>query len=89
MGTGMVKLDNQIKPNNMKATLTFELHKDQHAFDCAVNGVKYYDIIHDMLHHMRNIEKSEDLTAEQYLMLGRIRNWMHSELESEGLASGF
>lgn len=73
----------------MTAKLTFDLKKDQHAFDCAVNGVKYYDIIHGILEYMGSIEKSEDLTAEQYLMLGRIRNWMHGELQREGLASGF
>jgi len=73
----------------MKATLTFELNKDQHAFDCAVNGVKYYDMIADVLQHIRNIEKNEELTAEQYKMLGRIRDWMHSELHSEGLAGRF
>jgi hypothetical protein len=77
------------KPNEMKATLTFELNKDQHAFDCAVNGVKYYDMIADVLQHIRSIEQNEELTAEQYKMLGRIRDWMHSELHSEGLAGRF
>ena len=73
----------------MKATLTFDLREDQHAFDCAVNGVKYYDMIADVLQHIRSIEQNEELTAEQYKMLGRIRDWMHSELHSEGLAGRF
>jgi len=85
----MVKVDNQIKPNKMTATLKFELHKDQHAFDCAVNGVKYYDMIHDVLQYIRDIEKNEELPAEQYKMLGRIRDWMHTELHSEGLSARF
>lgn len=73
----------------MKATLTFELQKDQHVFDCAVNGVKYYDLVHDLLQQLRYIEQNEELTEEMYKMLGRIRDWMHSELHSEGLASKF
>jgi hypothetical protein len=73
----------------MKATLTFELNKDQHAFDCAVNGVKYFDMIADLLSHIRHIEKHGELTEEQYGMVARIRDWMHSELHSEGLAGRF
>ena len=73
----------------MKATLTFELNKDRHAFDCAVNGVKYFDMIADLLNHIRHIEKHGELTEEQYGMVARIRDWMHSELHSEGLAGRF
>ena len=73
----------------MKATLTFELNKDQHAFDCAVNGVKYYDLIADVLEYIRNMEKHEELTAEEYKMLGRIRDWMHNALHDEGLSGRF
>ena len=70
----------------MKATLTFELNKDQHVYDCAVNGVKYYDIIADVLEYIRNMEKHEELTAEEYKMLGRIRDWMHNALYDEALS---
>ncbi len=73
----------------MTATLTFDLREDQHAFDCAVNGVKYYDMIADVLQHIRNIQQNEKLTAEQHKMLGRIWDWMHNELNEEGLAIRF
>lgn len=73
----------------MTATLTFDLREDQHAFDCAVNGVKYYDMIADVLEYMLNMEEQEELTAEQYKMLGRIRDWMYNALDDEGLAGRF
>jgi hypothetical protein len=50
----------------MKATLTFDLREDQHAFDCAVNGNKYHDVIWEIQQHLRSLEKYQDLTAEQY-----------------------
>lgn len=73
----------------MKATLTFDLREDQHAFDCAVNGVKYFDMIDEIRMHLRSLEKYQDLTEEQYDMVSKIRAWLHDELLSAGIADKF
>jgi hypothetical protein len=89
MGIEMVKQDNQIEHNKMKATLTFDLREDQHAFDCAVNGNKYHDVIWETQQHLRSLEKYQDLTAEQYEIVGKIREWLASELLHAGIADKF
>jgi hypothetical protein len=73
----------------MTATLTFDLHKDQHAFDCAINGVKYFDMIDEFRQHLRSLEKYQDLTQEQYEIVGKIREWLASELLDAGIADKF
>jgi len=73
----------------MKATLTFDLKEDQHAFDCAINGTKYYDVIDDIRQHLRSLEKYQDLTEEQYEFVGKIREWLASELLNAGIADKF
>jgi hypothetical protein len=73
----------------MKATITFDLQEDQHAFDCAVNGIKYFDLIDDIRQHLRSLEKYQDLTPEQYEIVGKIREWLHDELLNAGLADKF
>jgi len=73
----------------MKATITFDLQEDQHAFDCAVNGMKYFDLIDDIRQHLRSLEKYQDLTPEQYEIVGKIREWLHDELLNAGLADKF
>ena len=73
----------------MKATITFDLHEDQHAFDCAVNGIKYFDLIDDIRQHLRGLEKYQDLTPEQYEIVAKFREWLHSEILSAGLADKF
>jgi hypothetical protein len=73
----------------MKATLTFDLKEDQHAFDCAVNGMKYYDTLYEAQQHLRSLEKYQDLTQEQYDIVGKIREWLASELLDAGIADKF
>jgi hypothetical protein len=73
----------------MKASLTFDLQDDQHAFDCAVNGIKYFDMIDDIRQHLRSLEKYQDLTPDQYELVGKIIEWLHSELLNAGLADKF
>jgi hypothetical protein len=85
----MAKVDYQIKHNKMKATLTFDLREDQHAFDCAVNGMKYFDMIYEIQQHLRSLEKYQDLTGEQYELIGKIREWLASELLDAGIADKF
>jgi len=73
----------------MKATLAFDLTDDQHLFDCAINGKKYYDILDEIRQHLRSLEKYQDITEEQYNLVGKIREWMHNELLNAGIADKF
>ena len=73
----------------MKATLRFDLREDQHAFECAINGVKYFDMIDEFRQHLRSLEKYQDLTEEQYEIIGKVREWLHGELLSAGIADKF
>jgi hypothetical protein len=73
----------------MKATLTFNLTDDQHSFDCAINGKKYYDILDEVRQHLRSLEKYQDLTEEQYDLVGKMREWLHTELLHAGIADKF
>ena len=73
----------------MKATLTFDLREDQHAFDCAVNGMKYHDTLYEVQQHLRSLEKYQDLTEEQYDIVGKIREWLASELLNAGISDKF
>jgi hypothetical protein len=73
----------------MTATLRFDLHEDQHAFDCAINGVKYFDMIYDIRQHLRSLEKYQDLTEEQYEFVGKLREWLATELANAGISDKF
>jgi len=73
----------------MKATLTFDLTDDQHSFDCAINGKKYYDILDEVRQHLRSLEKYQDLTEEQYEIIGKVRQWLHEQLLDAGIADNF
>jgi hypothetical protein len=73
----------------MKATLTFDLREDQYAFDCAINGMKYHDVLYEVQQHLRSLEKYQDLTQEQYDVVGKIREWLASELLDAGIADKF
>jgi hypothetical protein len=79
MGTGMVKLDNQIKPNKMTATLTFELPDDQYAYNYTLNAARYKDALTDIMNVMRNEVKygnHDEITHEVldnlYVQFGEI-----------------
>ena len=73
----------------MKATLTFDLKEDQHAFDCAVNGMKYFVLVDDIMQHLRSLEKYHDLTEEQYGIVCKMREILHDELLDAGIADKF
>jgi hypothetical protein len=73
----------------MKATLTFNLTDDQHSFDCAINGKKYYDILDEVRQHLRSLEKYQDLTEEQYEIIVKVREWLHEQLLDSGIADKF
>ena len=73
----------------MKATLTFDLRDDQHAFDCAINGMKYFDMIDEIRQHLRSLEKYQDLTEDQYELVGKMREWLATELVEAGISDKF
>jgi len=73
----------------MKATLTFDLRDDQHAFDCAINGMKYFDMIDEVRQHLRSLEKYQDLTEDQYELVGKMREWLATELANAGISDKF
>lgn len=73
----------------MQATLTFDLTDDQHSFDCAINGKKYHDVIDEIRQHLRSLEKYQDLTEEQYEIIGKVREWLHEQLLDAGIADKF
>ena len=84
----IAKQEHQIE-HKMKATLTFDLTDDQHSFDCAINGKKYYDILDEVRQHLRSLEKYQDLTEDQYEIIGKVREWLHTELLDAGIADKF
>jgi hypothetical protein len=73
----------------MKAQLTFDLSEDQHPFDCAINGTKYYDLIFEFKEKLRQIEKYEDLDDKQVELIGRIRDYLNEEMMIAGIADQF
>lgn len=73
----------------MKAQLTFDLSEDQHPFDCAINGTKYFDLIFEIREHLRAMEKYHDLTDEQYDLVGRLRDWLQEQISDAGIADKF
>jgi hypothetical protein len=73
----------------MKATLTFDLKEDQHAFDCAVNGTIYFDLLDDIRQYLRSLEKYQNLNEEQNELLGKIREYLANEFEHAGVADKF
>lgn len=79
MGTGMVKLDNQIKPNKMKATLTFNLPEDEVEYSYTLNAARYKDALKDIMNLMRNEvrygnhdEPTQDALEVLYEQFGKI-----------------
>ena len=57
----------------MKATLTFDLREDQHAFDCVVNATKMHDIILEMREHLHQLEHHLRETGGPHRTVGQIR----------------
>lgn len=73
----------------MKAILNFDLRDDQHEFDCAINGHKYYNVIFAIREELRRYEKYSELTEDQYELIGKLREWLHTELLDAGIADRF
>ena len=66
----------------MKAKLIFNLETDQNEFELAVNAGKMYCALFDIKGHLRQLEKYEELTEDQYKLLQRIREFFYESIEN-------
>lgn len=73
----------------MKASLTFDLKEDQHTFDCMMNALNMHAAITELQEHLRELEKYEKLTDDQYRLVGELREWLQGELNEQGLSQLF
>ena len=73
----------------MKATLTFDLKEDQHAFDCMMNAINMHSAIMELREHLRALDKYHDLTEDQLILIGDLREWLQNELTAQGLSQLF
>jgi hypothetical protein len=70
----------------MKATLTFDLKEDQHTFDCMMSAIDMHSILLEMQEHLRTLEKYQTLTDDQYKLVGELREWLNTEINTQGLS---
>jgi hypothetical protein len=87
--TRIVKQDYQIKPNKMKATLTFDLREDQHAFDCVVNATKMHEVIVEFRSDLRWMEDNGNYSEEELKAAAKLLKLLDDEIESSGLSHLF
>jgi Ca2+-binding EF-hand superfamily protein len=73
----------------MQATLTFDLTKDQHTFDCMMNALNMHSAIMELREHLRALDKYHDLTEDQAILIGDLRAWLQNELQDQGLSQLF
>ena len=70
----------------MKATLTFDLKEDQHTFVCMMSAIDMHSILLEMQEHLRTLEKYQTLTDDQYKLVGELREWLNTEINTQGLS---
>jgi len=73
----------------MQATLTFDLKDDQHTFDCMMNAINMHSAIMELREHLRALDKYHDLTEDQLILIGDLREWLQNELNDQGLSQLF
>ena len=73
----------------MQATLTFDLKEDQHTFDCMMNAINMHSAIMELREHLRALDKYHDLTEDQLILIGDLREWLQNELQDQGLSQLF
>ena len=73
----------------MQATLTFDLKEDQHTFDCMMNAINMHSAIMELREHLRALDKYHDLTEDQAILIGDLREWLQNELQDQGLSQLF
>ena len=73
----------------MQATLTFDLKEDQHTFDCMMNAINMHSAIMELREHLRALNKYHDLTEDQLILIGDLREWLQNELQDQGLSQLF
>ena len=69
----------------MKATLTFDLKEDQHAFDCVVNATKMHDIILEMREHVHQLEHHLIESGGPHRTVSQIRKKFAEAIEEAGM----
>jgi hypothetical protein len=75
--------------HKMKASLTFDLSKDQHTFDCMMNAINMHSAIVELREHLRALDKYHDLTTDQAELIVNLRQWLQNELQDQGLSQLF
>jgi hypothetical protein len=70
----------------MKATLTFDLREDQHTFDCMMNAINMHSVLLELREHLRALEKYQNLTEKQETIVVELREWLHGEIQTQGLS---
>ncbi len=70
----------------MKATLTFDLKEDQHAFDCVMNATKMHDIIVEVRSHLRWMEDNGNYSEEQLKAAAKLLEVIDDEIEAQSLS---
>jgi uncharacterized short protein YbdD (DUF466 family) len=71
----------------MKATLEFNLHEDQHDFDCAVNGAKWMSAMWDLDQYLRSQTKyaPDTMSDDTHKAFEECREKLYEILNEEGL----
>ena len=71
----------------MKAILEFNLHEDEHDFDCAVNGSKWMSAMWDLDQWLRSQTKyaPDTMSSDTHKAFEECREKLHEILNEEGL----
>ena len=73
----------------MKATLTFDLKEDQHAFDCVVNATKMHDMIVELRAHLKWMEDNGKYSEEELKAAAKLLEILDNEIHVAGLSDLF
>lgn len=68
----------------MKITMDFDFPDDDHLFEMAINGSKYYNIIDDILDHLRRNLKYADLPEGTYKVYEEINGLIYDLIREYG-----
>ena len=69
----------------MKATLTFDLKEDQHAFDCVVNATKMHDVLVEIRHRLKVMPEITSYSKDEIKMAVFIYELLLNEIEDAGI----
>jgi hypothetical protein len=77
-----------------KAILEFSLPEEEQEHARALNGGSMHALIWDLLQELRKAEKYEAAFGEKLkdgdcVIIGKMRDWLHDEIERRGLQDSF